>query len=351
MNPSPHAPKRRNAWRDALDSDLYAAVLNQLRGDRGRRPGRAVILAGEIGAGKTAAALRLVQQLRANGTPVGGVLAPRLLDRGQTTGYNALDLMSGEDVPFARTSPPGIPVGRFFVRESGLEFARRALQGALDKAEVVVVDEIGRWELDGGGHAATLRRVLQSTAVAVLLVRTELVDRVVHSFSIDGADIIQTPDPAPKSRESASEAFWAVVNAMTFPLLVTLGEDGFPTARPMRIVDREGATLWFPTSRSSQKVAQVAAHPQVTLLFVDNERFNYASLHGRAVLEPDVARTRRAWREEWRDDWPGGAEDPDYALLRVDGVRGLVLRGTTGESGEIDLQGGADFPAESRGSD
>ena len=45
------------------------------------------------------------------------------------------------------------------------------------------------------------------------------------------------------------------------------------------------------------------------------------------------------WRNEWTDDWPEGPSDPDYVLIRVDGIRGHFLRGYTGESGEIHVRG------------
>jgi general stress protein 26 len=72
-------------------------------------------------------------------------------------------------------------------------------------------------------------------------------------------------------------------------------------------------------------------------LFVDSARFNYASIHGHAHVVVDAKREGALWRDEWHDDWPDGPSDPDYVLLRVDGVRGHYLRGITGETGTIDL--------------
>lgn len=40
-----------------------------------------------------------------------------------------------------------------------------------------------------------------------------------------------------------AERFWRVVDSVKFPLLVINGEDGYPWARPMHLVDREGGTL------------------------------------------------------------------------------------------------------------
>lgn len=336
--PSIRASKRPHNDRDAFDDALYAAVARRTTRakERGGEAG-AVIVAGEVGAGKTAAALRLFQRLRSAGIRAGGVLAPRLVDQGKTVGYNVLDLSRGEDVPFARSEPPGLAVGRFYVRPEGLLFSERALRHAAASADVVVLDEVGRWELAGGGHAAAVRDVLASRAVAVLLVRSELIGAVAETFGLHDPDVLSVPQRAHRVGEGASFAFWSIVDSTPFPLLVTLGEDGYPQSRPMHLIAREGRTVWFPTSRHSRKVAHIAAHPEATVLFVDTDRFNYASLHGLAALDPNRDLASRLWRDDWRDDWPEGPRDPDFALLRVDGVRGYVLRGTTGESGEIDL--------------
>ncbi|MCX6094998.1 MAG: pyridoxamine 5'-phosphate oxidase family protein, partial [Candidatus Bipolaricaulota bacterium] len=104
------------------------------------------------------------------------------------------------------------------------------------------------------------------------------------------------------------------------------------------LVLREGRTLWFATSRASRKVQQIEARPEVTVLFVDTDRFNYAALHGTAHVVEDPERRAQLWHEQWREDWLQGPEDPDYVLVRVDGLRGHVLRGPSEESGEIDLR-------------
>ena len=333
MAARPGSPRRQNASRETFDEELLAAVTDSLAA---RTP---VIVAGGIGAGKTEAGLRLAQRLRQSGTPVGGILAPRLLDRGETTGYNVLDLLTGEDAPFARPDPPGHVVGRFYVRPAGLALADRALRQGAERAPVVFVDEVGRWELGGGGHAAALHDVLQSRAVPVLFVRAELVDAVIKSFDLRSPRIVRLVETVRRNSLEGRRAFWDIVDSVPYPLLVTVAADGFPQSRPMTLAARDDHTLWFPTSRESRKIAQIQAHAEVTALFVDTDRYNYASFHGAASLDPDRDVARRLWRDEWSDDWPNGPDDADYAVLRVDGVRGFYLHGTTGEAGEVDLRG------------
>ncbi len=105
----------------------------------------------------------------------------------------------------------------------------------------------------------------------------------------------------------------------------------------MHLIDHDGKTMWFATSRASQKIQQIQANGRVTVLFVDSARYNYAAFHGHAAIVEDANRQKTLWRNEWADDWPEGPSDPDYVLIRVDGIHGHFLRGHTGESGSVDL--------------
>lgn len=298
-----------------------------------------ILLSGGIGDGKTSTAERLAKALKDEGIHVGGIVAPRRMAGEETVGYDVVDLATGERRPFATTSPPGLPAGRFHISPAGLAFAAQALRKATGAADVVFVDEVGRLELGGEGHAPAVRDLLASSSTAVLSVRETFLEEVVDAFGLAGATIVRVSSSAGHGRgqDASAEEFWSIIDSIPFPLLVTHGEDGYPQSRPMHLIEREGAILWFATSRSSRKVAQIGARPEATALFVDSERFNYASLHGRAEIIDDTDRERKLWQDEWADDWPEGPSDPDYVLLRVAGVRGFYLRGFTGKSGEIDL--------------
>ena len=143
-----------------------------------------IIVHGEIGAGKTQFASRLVQTLDAHGVMVGGIIAPRIMDHGETIGYRVQNIATGEERPLAGTAPPGVPIGKFYLAENGLAFAEEAIVQAAREAQVVFVDEVGRLELSGMGHARAVRVLLSSRALPVLLVRSAFVDEVIHHFAV-----------------------------------------------------------------------------------------------------------------------------------------------------------------------
>ncbi|MEA1871564.1 MAG: nucleoside-triphosphatase, partial [Candidatus Bipolaricaulota bacterium] len=160
--------------------EITSAISDSLRGnDR-----TCIIIHGGIGAGKTRLAERLVTALIERGIKTGGIFSPRILAGNETIGYTIRDLSTGEEQPFVRLTPPGIPIGKFYMPEDGLAFARAAIERATRSKQVVFVDEVGRLECDGKGHAPAVRTLLRSQALPVLLVRSAFVERVVETFGI-----------------------------------------------------------------------------------------------------------------------------------------------------------------------
>jgi len=135
-----------------------------------------------------------------------------------------------------------------------------------------------------------------------------------------------------------SELLWRIVDSVRYPLLVTTDRDGYPAARPMHLVERDGRLFWFATRAGSAKVEQIRSDPRVTLVFSRPDLFNYASVHGRAETGiGDAAMRRSLWRDEWLDQWPLGPEDPDYLLLRVTGERATFYYGYMDRHERVEL--------------
>lgn len=141
--------------------------------------GAVVLISGPTGAGKTTLATAVVAQLRGRGVRVAGILAPGLLDDGRRTGFDILDLATGEQAPLAREQQPGAAThvrwSRFAFTAEGLSLGARALGEGAVAADVVVVDEVGPLELAGGGWAASLDALAARPAALLLIVRDAIV--------------------------------------------------------------------------------------------------------------------------------------------------------------------------------
>ncbi len=143
----------------------------------------AVVITGATGSGKTTLTRAVIERLRSRGVHVAGVLAPGLLTDGRRTGFDLVNLATGERAPLAReqgnVGGPHARWSRFAFSPEGLALGRRALTDDARGADVVVVDEVGPFELSGGGWAQPLDALAHGFGGALLLVvRESVVDAV-----------------------------------------------------------------------------------------------------------------------------------------------------------------------------
>ena len=110
------------------------------------------ILTGPVGAGKTTFLKALVDRLRALGRPPDGYLSERAGDGLPAPGYDLLDLRSGRRMPFLRKAgrASGLRTGAFDVLPGGLAAAADIIARS-DPSRLLIIDELGRLELGGGG--------------------------------------------------------------------------------------------------------------------------------------------------------------------------------------------------------
>jgi len=153
---------------------FMAGLVEKILQLLGHCPG--LVITGPIGSGKTRTATFLAGELRANYTTVGGIVSPRVLEYGLTTGYMVRDLLTGEERQLCTENPPGIRFRRFYFSPTALEFANAAVARAGRETEVVIVDEVGPLELGGSGMAPGVRQALRGGAFLIMCVRPWLVE-------------------------------------------------------------------------------------------------------------------------------------------------------------------------------
>ena len=156
-----------------------------------------VIVTGARGAGKTTLAAATVERLRAAGLAVGGVLAPGTVRDGRRYAFDVVALGSGERRPLSARDPqPGwIEEQCFWVDPAGYALGNAAL--AAGGADVVVVDEIGPWELAGSGWAARLDTLVAGAVPLLLVVRSHCLFDVVTRWGLEPLAVVEVGKGGP----------------------------------------------------------------------------------------------------------------------------------------------------------
>jgi general stress protein 26 len=104
-------------------------------------------------------------------------------------------------------------------------------------------------------------------------------------------------------------------------MLTTTGADGGLHSVPMARQEVEpSAELWFITARDTEHVRDIEARPQIGLTFSSKDA--WVSIRGTATVVDDPAKLKELWNT-FAEAWlPGGPEDPNAALIKVDASRG-----------------------------
>lgn len=137
------------------------------------------LLTGPVGVGKTTVAERVVGLARRQGLLCGGLLAPAMMDAcRRKAGIWGVDISGGERRILARTDRElgGPSVGPYSFDEAALAWATGVVDSAVGTCELLVVDEIGRLELERGlGLTPILARLAAGEAPrSLVLVRDYL---------------------------------------------------------------------------------------------------------------------------------------------------------------------------------
>ncbi len=99
---------------------------------------------------------------------------------------------------------------------------------------------------------------------------------------------------------------------------------------------KQGFTSYFSTSLASGKVSDIRANSSVAVYYSDPARTRGIELRGHVEILTDPAIKKLLWQEEWRIYWRAGADDPDYAVLRLTPVHAAGWWGTVPFRMELD---------------
>ncbi len=127
-------------------------------------------ITGLPGAGKTYALLKVIEMLEADGLSVGGMVTEPILKRNRREGFYVMDWATREKRVFAsRDITSKITVGRYGVDISALEeVGVNALRRATENADVIVIDEVGKMEVESPNFVQAVKDALEADKPLIL---------------------------------------------------------------------------------------------------------------------------------------------------------------------------------------
>lgn len=164
----------------------YAEYRMHEIGTRQRQQATVAIVTGEKGSGKTRFLSEIAHELKKRGFEVGGVYTKKIRDNGEIIGYRAVNVATYEEQPFLRkdNGDTGLRIGAFSIDCAGLELGQKAIARAMN-ANLLMIDEIGKLELEGGGWHDELNALpLEKQLFIVLSVRLEFVNDVIDKWNL-----------------------------------------------------------------------------------------------------------------------------------------------------------------------
>ncbi|MBN2047433.1 MAG: hypothetical protein JW750_06290 [Anaerolineaceae bacterium] len=167
--------------------------------------GKIVVLYGERQIGKTTFLMRLVEQFKAMGLDVGGVLSPPVFEGAEKTGIRARDVRGGEErllaarnqTPKKDSATPG-----YQFDDAVLAWGNQCLAAAAP-CDVLIVDELGPLELvRGAGWQAGIQAVESGAyRLAVVVIRESLHDYPRQHWQVSEYIAYQREDLTPRLLE------------------------------------------------------------------------------------------------------------------------------------------------------
>ena len=154
----------------------------------GNRQSKVLIVSGEVAEGKTAVIVDLIQSLKEKNVSVGGIYSQRVVEAGQTVGYKLVSVETGEKFRYLnlKEDKESEGIGRFIIDPSALNWGREILSaGNTTDNNVLVIDEVGKLELENGGWRNSLERVLTIPGLNIVIsVRKRYLKEIIESFGI-----------------------------------------------------------------------------------------------------------------------------------------------------------------------
>jgi nucleoside-triphosphatase len=140
-----------------------------------------LILTGAPGVGKTTLLTKILDALKTKGVKVGGMVTREVRESNMRVGFEILDLTNNKHGWLAHINGQGNPqVGKYHVNLTDLDnVGAAAITQAIEKCDVIAVDEIGPMELFSQKFKQAVTQSLESKKLILMVVHGKAKDPLV----------------------------------------------------------------------------------------------------------------------------------------------------------------------------
>ncbi len=145
------------------------------------------IITGAKQSGKTTFLLDKIQELRKDGKIVSGIISRGTFVDNKRHSFFVQDVFTGKEQLLMTTEliNGAEKIGKFYIDQKAFDWGKSILENAINSnAEYIVLDEIGRFELDSKGWANIIPALLESDKDLFFVVREEWVSEFIKRFNI-----------------------------------------------------------------------------------------------------------------------------------------------------------------------
>lgn len=155
---------------------------------------RLLFITGSSGIGKTTILLQVIETLKTRGYNVGGMISREVRTGGARVGFEVLDLSNGRKGWLAHTNQKDGPcIGKYRVNLKDLNnIGSNAIVNAVEKADIIAIDEVGPMELYSEHFKEAVRRAMESGKPVIGTVHWKARDRLIEEIRTrEDAEIYQ----------------------------------------------------------------------------------------------------------------------------------------------------------------
>jgi len=145
-------------------------------------PKRVLLLTGPPSVGKTTVLMKVINALKEKGIHVGGMISREVREGGARVGFEILDLTSYKRGWLAHVNQKrGPQVGKYRVNIEDLNaIGAKAVTEAVEKCEVIAIDEVGPMELYSERFKEAVRKALESHKLVLAVVHWKAQDTLIN---------------------------------------------------------------------------------------------------------------------------------------------------------------------------